>query len=389
MDSSSGHLRSVAPPASLPSQAQAPAPAGHGGVADGGSDGVGAGAGPADHDSNASLDADAAPMTTAHLARFEFSEHGTKILMVEWHPGAADSVTGQGSGAGVDRPPPPHSTAAVPGPDAGPASVLDPDPADDSAAWEISWPGKSTVLPATESDRDQDGARRRRVYFLLPTDASIPAEVTVAGPGGRPRLLLQPLPAIFPEGFDFEAGPRGVLHTIWAKKRLSELDREMDAELRTNAESVGLEMARAERQWIIDNFLPPPPPSPAQKGDPASPRSPRSPGAGRLSDKLKGLRLGTSPAELVPSPTANTFTSVGAQSLTLSPTGGDVAVSSFPVRPPNTTSTAPMSLNAAMHGDVPSTTAAPSDSLDTEDDLFALPISPRSPDMKKSPFSIL
>lgn len=224
-------------------------------------------------------------MTTAHLARFEFSDYGTKILMVEWHPGAVTtgSVTG---------PPPAESVPSPAEPDS--------DPAEDVSAWQISWPGKSTVLPASESDRDQDGARRR-VYFLLPTDAPVPGTITLAGPGNRPPLLLKPLPAIFPEGFDFEAGPRGVLHTIWAKKRLSELDREMDAELRTNAESVGLEMVRAERQWIIDNFLPLPP---AKKSDSAARAlSPRSPGPGRLSDKLKGLRLATASADLIPSPT--------------------------------------------------------------------------------------
>lgn len=49
-----------------------------------------------------------------------------------------------------------------------------------------------------------------------------------------------------------------------------------------------------------------------------------------------------------------------------------------------------VSLNAALHGDL---TAAGNGDGDgppkTDDDgLFALPMSPRSPDMKKSPFSI-
>lgn len=44
-----------------------------------------------------------------------------------------------------------------------------------------------------------------------------------------------------------------------------------------------------------------------------------------------------------------------------------------------------MSLDAALQGDVPRT----QNPLDTEDGLFALPMSPRSPDMKKSPFSTL
>ncbi|KAH7326717.1 hypothetical protein B0I35DRAFT_475333 [Stachybotrys elegans] len=303
-------------------------------------------------------------IATTHMARFEFSEQGTKILMVEWYP-SASRVPGSGS----------DSVAA---PAAEPDSV--------AGGWEISWPGKKTFLPARDTDDvDRDGDRRR-VYFLLPKDAAIPGTVTITRPGSAP-IEVKPLPAIFPEGFDFEAGPRGVLHTIWAKKRLSELKREMDAEMRANAESVGLEMAMAEKQWIVDNFLPAPPPSapPPSAVSPTAPGFPRSPISGRLSDKLKGLRLATTPHDLIPSPTANTFTEARDQNLTLSPQGGDVAVSSF-ASIPRSTPGQPMSLNAALSGDV---SAGKPDSQDTEDDLFALPMSPRSPDMKKSPFSLL
>lgn len=53
--------------------------------------------------------------------------------------------------------------------------------------------------------------------------------------------------------------------------------------------------------------------------------------------------------------------------------------------------TGPLSLNAALRGDITATVSAPVrlDRQDPEDDLFALPLSPRSPDMKKSPFSAL
>jgi hypothetical protein len=99
-------------------------------------------------------------------------------------------------------------------------------------------------------------------------------------------------------------GTRGVLHTIWAKKRLRELEREMDAEMRANAESVGLDMALAEKQWIVDNFLQPPAAAPSLTAATGmTPITPRTPTGGRLSDKLKGLRLGTSAADLSPSPT--------------------------------------------------------------------------------------
>ncbi|KAL7909837.1 hypothetical protein GGI35DRAFT_400731 [Trichoderma velutinum] len=325
---------------------------------------------------------DTAPVAT-HLARFEFSDHGTKILMVEWYPGAAAAPTLSGqdtTNASVDvvssdKAGPQshdiHADDALAAPARVPSS-----PVVDAAVWEVSWTGKSTFLPARDTDEDD---ARRRVYFMLPPDAPVPATVTIARPG-RPSLILKPLPAIFPEHFQAESGPRGVLHTIWAKKRLRELELEMEAEMRTNAESVGLEMALAEKQWIVDNFLrTPPSPTPTTM-------SPRSPVTGRLGDKLKGLRLATSPADLVPSPAANTFTSPDSQSHMLSPLGGDIAVSSFAAisrsRP-----TGPMSLDAALQGN-----AAPlqqPDGHDAEDDLFAMPMSPRSPDMVKSPFSAL
>lgn len=234
---------------------------------------------------------DTAPVAT-HLARFEFSDRGTKILMVEWYPGAAATTLSSQdtTSAGIIS-----SDKASTGGDATDNASATPahvpaSPVVDAAVWEVSWPGKSTFLPARDTDENDE---RRRVYFMLPPDASVPATVTIARPG-RPSLILKPLPAIFPEHFQAESGPRGVLHTIWAKKRLRELELEMEAEMRANAESVGLEMALAEKQWIVDNFL----------RAPAAPAaaSPRSPVSGRLGDKLKGLRLATSPADLIPSP---------------------------------------------------------------------------------------
>ncbi|EHK16411.1 uncharacterized protein TRIVIDRAFT_195364 [Trichoderma virens Gv29-8] len=366
------------------------------------------------HDAEPELGLEHAAPVATHLARFEFSDHGTKILMVEWYPGAAAAPTLSGQDttnasvdvASSDKVGPQshdsHAGDALAAPARVPSS-----PVVDAAVWEVSWTGKSTFLPARDTDEDD---ARRRVYFMLPPDAPVPATVTIARPG-RPSLILKPLPAIFPEHFQAESGPRGVLHTIWAKKRLRELELEMEAEMRANAESVGLEMALAEKQWIVDNFL-----RAAPSPVPTTTMTPRSPVTGRLGDKLKGLRLATSPADLVPSPagkpqksisyiclshavcardlgliqsspeTANTFTSPESQSHMLSPLGGDIAVSSFSAisrsRP-----TGPMSLDAALRGN-----AAPPqqpDGQDAEDDLFALPMSPRSPDMIKSPFSAL
>ncbi|KAG8410177.1 hypothetical protein J3459_017318 [Metarhizium acridum] len=361
-------------------------------------------------------------IATAHLARFEFSDLGTKILMVEWHPGAAaassspsspssPSSTGAGhtetdttvAAADADAadpttggtlvvthhapskplaPKPAPNTDAAPIPGAQAIKNRDSVSAAYATAWEVSWPGKSTFLPARDTDQDEVGTRRR-VYFLLPPEASIPTNVTITPPG-QPSILVRPLPAIFPPGFNVESGTRGVLHTLWAKKRLSELQCEMDAEMRANAESVGLEMALTEKQWIIDNFLPPPS-SPAPTS-PTSPTSPRSSVPGRLGDKLKGLRLATSPQDLMPSPTANTFTGADVPSQSLSPLGGDIAVSSFSAISRGNGLTQTMSLNAAMQGNTPPIDPS---SRDDDDDLFALPLSPRSPGMKRSPFSAL
>lgn len=321
---------------------------------------------------------DTAPVAT-HLARFEFSDRGTKILMVEWYPGAAATTSSAlasqdtNSTAGeVSREEASAAGDALENASVAPARVPS-GPVVDAAVWEVSWPGKSTFLPARDTDEND---ARRRVYFMLPPEAQVPPTVTIARPG-RASLVLKPLPAIFPEHFQAESGPRGVLHTIWAKKRLRELELEMEAEMRANAESVGLEMALAEKQWIVDNFLRAP-------AAPA-PTSPRSPVSGRLGDKLKGLRLATSPADLVPSPAANTFTTPDSQSHMLSPLGGDIAVSSFSAISRSRPS-GPISLDAALSGDM-----APlqSSSNDAEDGLFAMPMSPRSPDMIKSPFSAL
>lgn len=69
----------------------------------------------------------------------------------------------------------------------------------------------------------------------------------------------------------------------------------------------------------------------------------------------------------------------------LSPLGGDIAVSSFAAISRSRPS-GPISLDAALSGD---TATLQSSSNDAEDDLFAMPMSPRSPDMIKSPFSAL
>ncbi|KAK3710277.1 hypothetical protein LTR37_010343 [Vermiconidia calcicola] len=291
-------------------------------------------------------------------ARFEFepgkSRDGTKVLMVEWE----DDV----------------STTDVKG------------------DWEISWEGKRTVLPAREQ---------------APEDGELGATAT-------------------------QAGKRGVLHTIWAKKRLQVLQKEIENESKDNVEGIGFEMAVAEVAWIEQNF------GVAAKagsggGGPAqgamasvnlnNPSSPRSPGGGRLMDKLKGLKVGTSPQDLQVGRKEGADSQQSNYQNPLSPETSDVAVGSFgsfaaikgaphssplakgsqsprspqrktaaqrpagavapPRQPAGTTGMS--SLNAVAIGDTSTFTGEPSE--DAHDDLFALPLSPRSPETTKSPFS--
>ena len=435
------------------------------------------------------------------LARFEFepgkSKDGTKILMVEWEE---DETTRQ-----------------LPG------------------EWQVSWEGKTTVLPANDlplgsgsgsgnKSRSNDDVNTgvKRLYFLLPPGVTVPSTVTLTKHAlasasasasataaaaasdasssssssssssasasstssstapAQPQPIVwktNPLPAIFPPELGASArasGKRGVLHTIWAKKRLQSLQREIEAESRANAEGVGLQMAVQEKEWIELNFGVVARPaqlrvssgraggSPGGPASPMSPSSPRSPGGGRLMEKLKGLKLATSEKDLS---SRDSSGSVGAAETMssqafnpLSPETSDVAVSSFssirgvspstqpsapspgtplaslleqkpfqqqqqkPHQPPAPSrkvaaQAPPASLLAQQQragmasldafagssfdtslagaGSVvnpaksakSATDAAASSADDREDDLFALPISPRSPEMTKSPFS--
>lgn len=359
------------------------------------------------------------------LARFEFepgrSKEGTKVLMVEWE----DDETTQ----------------------------------DIAGDWEISWEGKRTVLPAREqgntSSKDADNAEVpvNRLYFLLGAGVAVPTAVRLQK--GAVTWRTNPLPAIFsPElgATARAAGKKGVLHTIWAKKRLQVLQKEIDAEARENVEGVGFQMAIAEKEWIEGNFGVLSKPStmtlqtpPFAGADLNGPASPRSPGGGRLMDKLKGLKIGTSTEALSPGGSSTKQAPEPSDSFNpLSPESSDVAVGSFgafaalkgmpapstlAAKPAQAPSPAPQlsqpqqrrmqaqrppdsfaaqqrqaglgSLNAlgtsgAGAGGFTSfedtgfaRPPAPqhSSSGQDEDDLFALPMSPRSPEMTKSPFS--
>jgi len=313
-----------------------------------------------------------ATSSSTALARFEFESgrgnEGTKILMVEWE----DDEDGSNS-----------------------ATV-------NSRDWEVSWEGKSTVLSA----RDGAEGKLHRLYFLLAPGASIPPIVKLVQVGGK-TIQTYPLPAIFPAELGLSArtaGKKGVLHTIWAKKRLSVLQTEIEVEMKTNGEGVGLEMAMQEKQWIEDNFgvgarITPD----AQYA--ASPTSPKTPSGGRLSEKLKGLKLGTSSSELSQAQGHNSSAPARLSAHPLSPDMSDVAVSSFSLfhggisrpsarviaqNPPEhiIARQAESSGNSRINSlDAVASGKTMRNDDETEDGLFAVKMSPRSPEMTKSPFS--
>ncbi|PNS17856.1 Programmed cell death protein 6 [Sphaceloma murrayae] len=358
------------------------------------------------------------PTSSNALARFEY-ESGrtrdcTKVLMVEWEE---DATTRQIRGE-----------------------------------WTVTWEGKQTVLPASGRGQGGDDGEVaeggiNRLYFLLPEGERVPGIVwltltpsnTTSDDNAAAKKITwkaNPLPAIFPPELGAsarEAGKKGVLHTIWAKRRLQVLAREIDEEGKANAEGIALEMALQERDWIETHFgVSTRPPSTQQEGHRPSlaglgeaslrsPTSPRSPGGSRLMDKLRGLKLKTGDVKNHQQP--NDDGHLDDTLNPLSPEQSDVAVSSFssfaqikgmpdpstlaakppqvpaqgkrfaPQRPPEEIikqqqAIGPGSLNALASGQAPFTSRGqPSRDDDREDDLFALPISPRSPDMGKSPFT--
>ncbi|WEW59735.1 hypothetical protein PRK78_005215 [Emydomyces testavorans] len=337
------------------------------------------------------------------LARFEFEagkgNEGTKILMVEWED---DDLTRSPVGS-----------------------------------WHVSWEQKNTVLPA--DDRTNDHIRR--CYFLLPPGTTIPPVISLTYEpppnsaetvkGHRDSIQINPLPAIFPPELGATArtaGKKGVLHTIWAKKRLQVLENEIKEESKHNMEGVALAMALQEKEWIEANFgvagrLPAVQPTLSLSTNlnsvGMSPRSPLSPGGSRLSEKLKGLRLETSEKDLAKRVAANTSatSSTDPDLHPLSPDEPDVAISSFnsfastPVHitpqpqqqlqtrtishaPPESIQDSHAQIHAfaslsmhPIHNIRHNNTSSSGPDIDSGDGLFAKALSPRSPDIPRSPFS--
>jgi hypothetical protein len=279
------------------------------------------------------------PSAAFALSRFEFEagkgNEGTKILMVEWDTSASPTRAAAAVDKGKSRPDTRTATTHTH------RTAL--------GDWEVSWEGTTTVFPQLDMEAESatESGTSRRVYFLLPPGASIPPLVTITQRRqGGIVLRTKPMPAIFAQpgdgndddddnnnddddddnnddttnknnnkrarGTSMSAlqGRQGVLHTMWAKSRLRALTEEVEAEMKSNGESVGLEMALQERSWIMDHFALRPDGSVAEerihdasqepRGDlhvPMTPRSPTQP-RGRLGEKLRGLKLATSPMEL-------------------------------------------------------------------------------------------
>ncbi|KAH9998066.1 hypothetical protein F4779DRAFT_606008, partial [Xylariaceae sp. FL0662B] len=265
-----------------------------------------------------------------------------------------------------------------------------PEEPQDEDGWVVSWEGKRTSFSLSEKDED---TAHRRVYFLLPSNVTIPPVVTISHTRTGRTLYTKSMPAIFAPGLGIstqDAGKRGVLHTIWAKKRVAQLQEEIQRELRDNSEGVALEMAIQERQWIIDHFGLVDPHAAERPAPPPTPQSPRSPIGGRLGEKLKGLKLATSPMELSNTSGMNSrhvLHRTTPETTSTAASSRSAHSAAKPQAPKPSSGTMVASLNAIVDSSQP--VAPVSQSKETEDELFALPMSPRSPEMKTSPFSFL
>ena len=292
--------------------------------------------------------------------------------------------------------------------------------------WTVSWEGKSHVLPAEErhegTTEKSAAVQEHRLFFLLPPGVNVPTTVTLTlDPDDDQQQVVwkaNPLPAIFPPGLSDPsiAGQsslsKGVLHILWAKKRLQTLSCEIEREASLNVEGVALAMALREKEWIENTFglsASSQEVSSARRqfftGDnPRSPTTPISPGgSSRLTEKLKGLKLQTGSGDLRPK-------AVAREGQIISPDDEDVAVPSYsairdvipdmlaanPAQPPSSSRSIPQHRNAviralqqdssgSLDGMISGSESSSRD--DGERGLFALPLSPRSPDMTKSPFS--
>lgn len=193
--------------------------------------------------------------------------------------------------------------------------------------WEVSWEGKAQGVvhgsgsatveeaegrvagdsAAGESEGRKEGegevlgkVHTHRLYFLLPPSLPVPRLVNISRRGDESEALhTNPLPAIFPPELGASArtaGRKGVLHTRWAKRRVAVLEAEIEREGGLG-EGVGWEMAVREKAWIEENFGVGK--GAGGKGE-AGAEGGKTPGSplGRTAERMRGLKLGTSPGEL-------------------------------------------------------------------------------------------
>ncbi|OBT78097.1 hypothetical protein VF21_02744 [Pseudogymnoascus sp. 05NY08] len=249
---------------------------------------------PPSPDGAAALELEHAPaLSSANArARFEFEAgrgaEGSKVLMVEWSTPLA-------SGGGKKE-------------------------GEEEEVWEVSWEGKARGIvygsgSATIDESEATGSRdstaperevvgklhTHRLYFLLPPQTPIPRLINISRRGDSAEALhTNPLPAIFPPELGLSArtaGRKGVLHTRWAKRRVAVLEAEIEKEGGLG-EGVGWEMAVRERVWIEENFGVGRGAGGREGGEGGgSGKAPGSP-LGRVAERMRGLKVGTSPGEL-------------------------------------------------------------------------------------------
>ncbi|KAF2666063.1 hypothetical protein BT63DRAFT_427855 [Microthyrium microscopicum] len=337
-----------------------------------------------DHVSSPSLS------TPLASARFEFENgrgnDGTKVLMVEWEDDA-DTRRLNGTWTVSWEGKPPH--------------VL---PAEEKA--EIASPHDDDSAPSTADSEVSMRQSSHRLYFFLGPKKSVPATVTLTlTPSDNKSQPIvwktNPLPAIFPAGLanSKTKNGKGVLHNIWAEKRLEKLGREIQEEAQSNCEGIALQMAISEKEWIEEKFglaTKPRTLNIRPHDIPQSPTSPLSPTGRRLSEKLRGLKLQTvdSPVRPANEEVAVPLCRGKVQKLAAAAESAPAPQPQItailpPVSTFNTPQTASslFSIGALLSGQATPSTGLSMHQHAEEEELFALPLSPRSPDMAKSPFS--
>jgi hypothetical protein len=204
---------------------------------------------------------------------------------------------------------------------------------------------------------------------------------------------------------------------MWAARRLQRLEQEIEDEAKTNCEGIAFQLVLSEREWIENefgvtvrgaelaspstNYLPRLQPTgglniinPLSRGDASlSPSSPLSPGGSRLSEKLKGLKLQTNPESSVQP--AEDEVAVPPCKGKIQKLVAEKGTSTAAVTPPSPSKpnkvTEATSIGTMLAGDTSSQSSEigsmAGSGVDEEEELFALPLSPRSPEMAKSPFS--